>query len=206
MDVGLPGWGNLKGLEQVYDSFFELLEGKDFSGVAIQCGSDMENGRKLVLKYFGKEIIIDVGSSKVYYREDHEEIDILSAAIILHYITTADGTALTGNWISYRELPDGMFYFRTIPGVLRPLLDKYGESFESMAEKVEKYGGRKSSDFKNGTMIYPFVYFPILLILEEKGEEFEADIRVLFDSSASHYMKTDIVKVLLVNIVKALLR
>jgi hypothetical protein len=41
-----------------------------------------------------------------------------------------------------------------------------------------------------------------MLILEERDEEFDADMKALFDSSASHYMKTDIVKVLLVNIVK----
>ena len=61
---------------------------------------------------------------------------------------------------------------------------------------------RKSSRFKNGVIIYPFPYFPLMFILEEKSEEFDSDLRVLFDSSASHYMKTDIIKVLLVNIVK----
>ena len=40
-------------------------------------------------------------------------------------MVTADGEPASGNWISYRELPDGMFYFRTIPGVLEPLLDRY---------------------------------------------------------------------------------
>ena len=149
-------------------------------------------------------MVIDVADSKLYYRESGEDADVFTATIILHYIITADGEALSGKWISYRELPDGMFYFKTIPGVLGPLLGKYEDSFESLAKKVAEHGGKKNPRFKNGVIIYPFPYFPVMLILEEKDEEFAPDLRVLFDSSASHYMKTDIVKVLMVNTVKTL--
>lgn len=206
IDPGLPEklGGNLKTFEQVYESSFDFLENADLSDVSARSGADLKKSKKLNIKYFGKDLTIDIGSRKIHYGESGNEIDIFSATIILHYIKTSDGTALTGNWISYRELPDGMFYFRTIPGVLEPLLEKYGDSFDAIAEKVYENGGEKSSDFKNGVIIYPFPYFPIMLILEEKSEEFEADIRALFDSSASHYMKTDIVKVMLINLVKIL--
>jgi hypothetical protein len=45
----------------------------------------------------------------------------------------------------------------------------------------------------------------VLFIIDEKDKEFDANIRVLFDSSASHYLKTDVIKTLLVYIVKKLL-
>jgi hypothetical protein len=204
IDPGLPErlGGNLKTLEQVYDSAFEKLKERDLYETAAKCGAIIEEDTKLVLKYFEKEVETDIEAGKLYYREDKEDLDIFSATIILHYIVTADGATLSGKWISFRELPDGMFYFRTIPGVLEVLLDKYGESFELLAEKAKMHGGRVSSEFSNGVILYPFPYFPVMLILEEKSDEFEADLRALFDSSASHYMKTDIAKVLLVNIVK----
>ena len=45
--------------------------------------------------------------------------------------------------------PDGMFYFRTIPGVLEPLLERYEDSFESMAIKaVELWRQEKAADLK----------------------------------------------------------
>jgi hypothetical protein len=204
IDPGLPErlGGNLKTMKQVYDSTFTLLRGKNLSETAVKCGASFEEDGNFVLKYFEKKVVMDIETGKLYYREDKKDLDIFSATIILHYIVTADGEALSGKWISYRELPDGMFYFRTIPGVLELLLKKYGDSFELLAEKARMLGGKISNDFKNGVILFPFPYFPVMLILEEKSEEFDADLRALFDSSASHYMKTDIVKVLLVNIVK----
>jgi len=111
---------------------------------------------------------------------------------------------LSGKWIAYRELPDGLFYFRTIPGVLKPLLKKYESSSELLIKKIEMHKGKRSPDFTNGAIIYPFPYFPVLIILEEKSEEFEAAIRVLFDSNACHYIKTDMIKMVLVYMARLL--
>ena len=196
--------GNLKTVEQVYDSSFILLNEKDLSEIALNCGASLEGDQKLVMKYFKEELVIDIGSKKLYYMKGEENLDIFSATLVLHYIINANGKALSGQWVSYRELPNGMFYFRTIPGVLEPLLEKFEDSFQLLVKKVEEYGGCKTSELKNGVVIYPFPYFPVMLILEEKSEEFDSDLRALFDKSAFHYMKTGMIKVLMVNIVKLL--
>jgi len=207
IDLGLPErlGGNLKTLEQVYESSFSELKEKDLSEVAVKCGARTDPDKTLVLDYFKKAIKIDLKNCKIAYADSGEKVDLFTATIVLHYILTADGEPISGDWISYRELPDGMFYFRTIPGVLEPLRQKYETSFKKLLESTSQYSGSKSRSFNNGAVIYPFPYFPVMLILEEKTEEFDSDLRVLFDSSAPHYMKTDIVKVLLVNIVKMLI-
>ena len=97
-----------------------------------------------------------------------------------------------------------MFYFRTIPGVLVPIVKKYERSSTELIKTVEKHGGKKSPAFDNGAIIYPFPYFPMLVVLEEKSDEFEADVRVLFDSNACHYIKTDIIKMILVYMARLL--
>jgi len=208
IDPGLPErlGGNLKTLESVCGSSFSSLRKKDLSQAAVNCGALITEGNKLAIKYFNNRVIVDPEAGKLYYSEGQEEVDIFSSTIILHYILTADGQPLTGQWVSYRELPHGMFYFRTIPGVMELLLEKFGHSFRLLAKKAQEYGGSLSSDFKNGVILYPFPYFPVLIILEEESEEFNADVRALFDRSASHYMNTDIIKVLLVNIVRILTR
>jgi hypothetical protein len=205
IDPGLPERleGNRETLKQVYDSSFLQLKRLDLAGVSVNCGAVLDGQGRLTLKYFQREVEADIEKSRLYYADSGEETDLFTASIILHYMITADGEPISGRWISYRELPDGMFYFRTIPGVLEPLRTKFGSSFASFAEKASVYGGRSSS-FKNGIIINPFPHLPLMLILEERSEEFDPEIRVLFDSSASHYIKTDIAKVLLVNIVKLL--
>ena len=201
--------GNLKTLERLCSSSFELLEKSDLKDIAIKAGSQLENDKKLTTKYFGEKIVIDIATEKIYYPDRQKDesfapVDIFSSSIILHYLNNADGTAISGQWIAYRELPDGMFYFRTIPGVLAAIVKKYERSSADLIKTIEKHGGKKSPDFNNGAIIYPFPYFPMLVVLEEKSDEFEANVRVLFDSNSCHYIKTDIIKMILVYMARLL--
>jgi len=97
-----------------------------------------------------------------------------------------------------------MFYFRTIPGVLEPVRQKYKNSAKGLIKKTEGSGGHRSSDFKNGGVIYPFKNFPVLMIIDEESEEFDASLRILFDSNGSHYIKTDVVKMIVVYLARIL--
>ncbi|MBM3710369.1 MAG: DUF3786 domain-containing protein [Actinobacteria bacterium] len=134
-----------------------------------------------------------------------EVLDSFASAIILHFLLTADGASLTGKWILYRELPDGLFYGDTIGGVLKPIIKRYEYNGAGFLKRILDIGGSIDKNFKFSGVVYPFERFPILFILEEKDEEFEADMRVLFDSSASHYLKSDIIKTLVVYTAKKLL-
>ena len=204
---------NLRTLERVCAASFTLLKKGDLADIAINSGAELTNEKKLLIKYFGEKIAVDVDSEKVYYpgrQKDSKDpdgsaqVDVFSSSIILHYLNNADGMNLSGKWIAYRELPDGMFYFRTIPGVLESLVKKYENSSGDLIKIVEKNGGKRSPGFANGAIIYPFPYFPILIILEEKSEEFEAAARVLFDSNSCHYIKTDIIKMILIYMARLL--
>ncbi len=205
--------GNLKTLERVCNASFAILKKIDPADIAINSGSQLKNGGKLLIKYFGEKVVIDIGPEKVYYLERQKDskdpegparVDVFSSSIILHYLNNAGGAGISGKWISYRELPDGMFYFRTIPGVLGPLVKEYEDSSVNLIKTIEKHGGRKSPDFANGAIIYPFPYFPILIIFEEKSDEFEAAVRVLFDSNYCHYIKADIIKMILIYMTRLL--
>lgn len=204
--------GNKKTLDGVCADFFKILKNSDLEDIALKTGATIIGAQRLGLLFFGSEIIVDLETGGIYYKEgssggktrSSKKLDIFSYAIILHYLVNADGTKVCGEWISYRELPGGMFYFRTIPGVLEPVRQKYKNSAEGLIKRIEGSGGRRSSDFKNGAVIYPFKNFPVLMILDEESEEFDASLRVLFDSNGSHYIKTDVVKMIVVYIARIL--
>lgn len=206
--------GNVNTLDRVLTDLFEKLKNGDTNDTALKSGAAVPEPQRLVLSFFGNEVIVDLESTSVYYKggatgngcQSLKKLDIFSSAIILHYLINADGTDLCGEWISYRELPDGMFYFRTITGVLEPVLAKYKNSAGDLIKRIEESGGHRSGDFNNGAVIYPFVNFPVLIIMDEENEEFEASLRVLFDRNGSHYIKTDVVKMILLYIVKILVR
>ena len=204
--------GNKKTLDRVCDGFFKILKNSDLEDIALKTGATIIESQRLGLLFFGSEVIVDLETEGIYYKEgssggktqNSKKLDIFSYAIILHYLVNADGAKISGEWISYRELPDGMFYFRTIPGVLEPVRQKYKNSAEDLIKKIEGSGGHRSSDFKNGGVIYPFKNFPVLVIIDEESEEFDASLRILFDRNGSHYIKTDVVKMIVVYLARSL--
>ena len=204
--------GNKKTLDRVCADFFKILKNSDLDDIALKTGAAIIGPQRLGLLFFGSEVIIDLNTNVIHYKEgssggkleNSKELDVVSCAVILHYLINADGTKISGEWISYRELPDGMFYFRTIPGVLEPVRKKYKNSAEGLIKRIEGSGGYRSSDFKNGGVIYPFINFPILLIMDEESEEFDASLRILFDSNGSHYIKTDVIKMIVVYLARIL--
>jgi hypothetical protein len=188
-----------------YDASFAELATKDLLLVADNSGAKIIDGKRLAIKFFDDSIIIDIENKKAHEDGNSGPLDFFSSTLILHYLLNADGTPLFGEWIPYRELPGGLFYASTIPGVLQPLLMKYESDGDALVNRIVKLGGKTCDDFKNSGILYPFSRVPVLFILEEKDEEFDGTLRVLFDRSASRYLKTDIIKTLIVYMVKKLI-
>ncbi len=193
----------------IYNKIFEELAGRDITNILRYTGSRLTSNERIKLSFFEREIIVDLNKKEIYCFKDSktrgkESLDEYSSSLVLHYLLNADGTPLTASWISYRELPGGLFYWQTIPKVLEPLIKKYGNDGEGFLKKTFKIGGEKYAGFKFGSIIFPFKMFPVLVILDEKSTEFEANIRILFDSSAPHYLKTDVIKLIIAYIVKKL--
>ena len=193
----------------VYNKMFEELISSDASSISKSAGSELLDDHRIKSSFFEKNIIVDLNRKEIFYLENNsfepkKFLDPYSSSLILHYLLNADGAPLTGGWVSYRELPGGLFYWKTIPGVLRPLIKKYESDGDAFVKKSLEIGGNRYEKFKFASVIYPFRMFPVLIIFDEKSTEFEADARMLFNGSASHYLKTDAVKLIMIDIVKKL--
>ncbi|MDD3629166.1 MAG: DUF3786 domain-containing protein [Actinomycetota bacterium] len=199
----------------VYNRIFDELIVRDIKSISIYSGSELLDEHRIKLDFFEKKVVVDLYKREVFYLErDSEEgtlkvgesPDMHSASLILHYLQNADGSPLTGRWVPYRELPGGLFYCQTIPGVLNTVVKKYESDGAGFLKRACEIGGQKYDRFKFASIIFPFKMFPVLMILEEKDVEFEADARALFDSSAPHYLKTDVIKLIIVYMVNKLCR
>ena len=193
----------------IYNKMFKELTGRDIKIIANNANGQLVDDKRIKLSFFERELIADLGKEKIYYiknkkADEGEYIDTYSSSLILHYLLNADGTPLAVSWISYRELPGGLFYWQTIPKVLEPLVKEYESNGEGFLKKTIEIGGKKYDQFKFAAIVHPFKMFPVLIVLDEKSTEFEANIRVLFDGSAPHYLKTDVVKLIVIYIVKKL--
>ncbi len=198
-----------KNFKRMYDQMFKQLSAMDMAKILSYTKSRLIDDDKIGLQFFENEVIVDPAGNKVFRLINKEAggkqvLDTYTSSIILHYLINADGTPIGGKWISYRELPGGFFYWQTVPKVLEPLIKKFGGSSSGFFKKASGIGGKKYPGFKFGSIIYPFKMFPVLMVLDEKSEEFEANIRILFDISAPHYLKTDVIKSVIIHIVKRL--
>ena len=103
--------------------------------------------------------------------------------IILHYMKLADGSPLTGAWMSMGEIRDGLirggdFDLRCE----RVIRQRFGQISRAM-------GGRILESNADFTVRFDFLpYYPMLLKLWFADEEFPASGKLLVDKSADHYL------------------
>lgn len=126
------------------------------------------------------------------YDDDGKEAPVYETIVILHYLVTADGTALSGEWISYRHLPGGEIYTEPFRRrAVLPFLQAYGAAPERFVEDAAAIGGRQSEG-KGVSMVIPvFPRAPLKFTLWPGDEELPASAAILFDAQASSYLPTE---------------
>lgn len=111
--------------------------------------------------------------------------------VILHYMKLADGTPVTGKWMSIGDVKDGLIrggdFDRRCENVIRQRLST--ESLEEFTEKCLRIGGRITDSNADMTVQFDFLpYCPILLKFWHADDEFPASGKLLLDTSADHYL------------------
>jgi len=120
------------------------------------------------------------------------ELSAVNQALLLYYFTTADGTPLSGRWISFSELPNGRFYAQAFQGYTGNELGRAIANDQSGFEKAaESLGGvhQPLADASYAFQALPRA--PVLIACWKGDEDFPSNYQVLFDGSASHYLPTD---------------
>lgn len=121
-------------------------------------------------------------------RDAHVSIQI----VLLHYLLTADGAPPADRWLTFRELPDGLFYAQAFAGHAEGLLaQRLGADLPRFRRAAEALGGQPL-DLADAA--YRFQAFPRLAVaalLWEGDEDFPPQARILFDANASHYLPTE---------------
>ena len=114
-------------------------------------------------------------------------------ALLLYYFTTADGAPLTGQWISFSELPDGKFYQQAFQGYTGAEL---GRTFQDDKNAFIKAATSLRGETQLlGDTAFSFLALPrvpVLAVLWQGDEDFPASYRILFDQSAPHYLPADV--------------
>ncbi len=152
--------------------------------------------RSFKVPWFGEGYAVSYPEGAVS-REDGGKAGGTEELIILHYLINADGVAVKEQWVSYRDLPGAHYhepaFYADAEGPLSQglegRLDDLRAWVRSHARHVDLPG-----DVAAAWDALPRV--PLLLIFNEKDEEFPASARILFDITAPNYLPTEDLSVL----------
>ncbi len=187
------------GLGATHAKFWETIESKGIENAASDAGCSAGRAA-IIVPIAGSEHRV-FPSTRTITGPDGKPAKFLESVVAVTYLATASGRALSGEWVSEKMLPLGDVYFRgnhSIPfGILLP---RYAPNPAAFAGAAARAGGRALSFGDAGAEIPALPRVPMRIGLWKADEEFPADGRILFDSTACEYLLLDGI-LTLVNIV-----
>jgi len=185
------------GLDDAYEKAVKSVAHVDPRTAASASGAEYRED-KFIVPLFNRIYTIHFPSCETSEIGSAAHVPGIIEVLLMHYLTHADGTAVSGNWISYRQLPGvKMFEQRFVNLVSRPMLDLFDNDTDSFREAAGALGGQ-AIDHK-GDAAFRFMALPRLPVacIFNTGEgEIPPSISVLFDESAPHYLPTEDLTVL----------
>jgi hypothetical protein len=119
------------------------------------------------------------------------------AILLLHYLTRADGAPQAVDWITFRELPDGLFYAASFAARAEsPLALMFGGEFPGHGlpefREAAVAAGGEALDFGDASFSFPALpRLRLAALLWEGDEDFPPEARVVFDAAADHYLPAE---------------
>jgi hypothetical protein len=131
-------------------------------------------------------------------KENHVgEVPLPEKILITHYLLHASGEMPTGNCVTFRNIPDGQFYFDAFQRRARdPFLRTFGEDPGLFQRAGEHLGGQAvaAGDVSMTFQVLPRI--AVQLTLWRGDEEFSAEAGILFDENIQTYLPAEDIAVL----------
>lgn len=179
-----------------FDLAAQELAGADLAEVARRSGAELDGDGSLRLDYYGRPLKITrdaQGAMAVTHLDDGPAAPLAEQALVMHYLARADGAATAGEWITFREVEAGEFYWSAfVKRAKDPLVGFFGARPELLRALAPKVGGRDSGETGDASVVvqaFPRVEF--LFVLWAGDDEFPAEGNVLMDKSIGHYLSTE---------------
>lgn len=177
-----------------FDLAAQKLAGRDPAEVARLAGAlPLVEGPGLTLAYYGRPLAVGWSPLSVAAQDELPPLPLAEQALVLHYLKNADGVPPAGQWITFREVESGEFYWSAfVKRAKDPLVKFFGSRPELLLELAPAVGGRAGEDTGDASVIVqalPLVSF--LMVLWAGDEEFPPEGNVLIDKNIGHYLSTE---------------
>lgn len=127
---------------------------------------------------------------------------------VLHYVLHCRGRALSGSWVSYRELPGGKekyaLFQRRGEEVLRQLADRFPDFFDDILHMFDGREVEKQFRADVSVVLRPLPLVPVMICYRRPEEGLESALNVYFDDSVGDNLGADMLFSLVTGMVRML--
>ncbi len=152
------------------------------------------------IPYLDRQIVINLQSYEYHYDDKFDEKPPAAVIVpVLFYLENNKSSYVSGKWVNYAQLESGLFYSKTIrPHVIDSLIERFKVNPDELVDILFSLGGIKEPFKDFAFSLRPLPKFPVLIIGRYPDDEFNFDLNVLFDETASEHLSIDNIKTLTV--------
>jgi hypothetical protein len=174
----------------------ETLLEQDLEKCCANAGVSLETGpsgtKKVRIAYIGQTYTLTVQNKRFFFDETASPLKISDEVLLLHYLITAEGLPVSEEWITFREVPSGPFYYASfVKRAIVPLLKCFGDRPSLLNQVSETVGQVLGSPGDIALKVFGLPRVPVVLTLWKGDEEFPPEANVYLDKSVSSYLSTE---------------
>jgi len=178
--------------ELAYRLACEQLASIDVEELCSKAGVQRADSNKIMLDYLNRPYFITLPSIEISLKDSEEQIPLKDKIWILHYLTLAKGTSLTGRLITFKQLPGCASYSSVFDQLaIKPLLNHFGKKPELLIDAAAKLGGCRANYGDVAATINAFPRVSITFALWKGDDEFVPRGSIMFDSNIPDYLSSE---------------
>ncbi|MEJ5300075.1 MAG: DUF3786 domain-containing protein [Thermodesulforhabdaceae bacterium] len=171
---------------------------QDLSEIAEKAGGEFEENEEekiIRFSFFTDPCLLRVkgGDVSIELGIEGKELSLTDQVLVAHYLLGASGEKETGEWITFRDIPDGHFYYDAFLRRARdPFLKTFGEKLQLYERVAPMIGGVPVEGI--GDVAFDFRVFPritLRIILWKGDDEFPPEASILFDKNIQLYLSVE---------------
>jgi len=169
------------------------LSNELFDVLSERSGFESEDGNTFRIPFLNRVYRVHYPDFEFEDRSEvGKEIPIQEQILILHYMSALSTRPLTGQWISYREIPGASFYFSAfVKRAIVPLKNVFGQNLAGFSNAASQLNGKPIALGDAGFEFDILPKVPLQLILYTGDEEFPAEANILFDKSIGKILSAE---------------
>ncbi|OEU77031.1 MAG: hypothetical protein BA872_10020 [Desulfobacterales bacterium C00003060] len=154
--------------------------------------SALPGTKRVPIPYLGSTYTLTVQDERIFFDDASGPPAIPDQVLLLHYLITARGAPVVDEWITFREVPSGPFYYAAFAKrAIVPLVKCFGEN-PSLLEEVAQVIGHVSPSFgEKALKVLALPCVPVVLSLWSGDEDFLPEANLYFDQSIVSYLPTE---------------